>query len=202
MPNPATPKHPILQPLADRWSPRAFADKPVEPDKLKQLFEALRWAASSYNEQPWRFLLATKDQPEEYQRILSCLLEANQAWAKTAPVIGLTITSLNFLKNGKPNRCHEHDLGLAMGNLSAQAAALGLCVHQMAGVELDKVTKEFAVPEGFKPFSAFTIGYEGDPDQLPEQWMIDGDKAPRSRKPLGETVFTGSFGKASPLVSD
>jgi nitroreductase len=196
----AAAQHPILNVLARRWSPRAFSDRPIEPGKIAQLFEAVRWSASSFNEQPWRFIVATRDQREEYARVLSCLVEGNRGWAITAPLLGLTLLKKTFSRNGKPNRVALHDVGLAMGNLSAQATALELCVHQMAGIEMGRIASEFGVPDDFEPATGFAIGYLGDPDSLPEPWMRDAEKQPRDRRPLSEFVFTGRFGAPSPLV--
>ncbi len=198
---PADTEFPILDCLAHRWSPRAFADKAVEPDKLKQLFEAARWAASAFNEQPWRFVLATKDRPDDYARVLGCLVEANQSWAKHAPVLMINCVSELYAKNGKDNTCAEHDLGLAMGNLSAQATALGLVVHQMAGIDADKAKNDLNIPGGFKAFTGVALGYEGDPGQLDEGWQRDAETAPRERKPFGDFVFDGTFGEASKLFT-
>ncbi|MEM8494188.1 MAG: nitroreductase family protein [Planctomycetota bacterium] len=193
----AQTKYPILDCLADRWSPRAFAGRPVEREKLQALFEAARWAASAFNEQPWRFVVATKDQGDAYDRVLSCLVEANQAWAKAAPVLGITAVSQTFKKNGKDNRCAEHDLGLAMGNLSAQATALGLVVHQMAGIDQDAAMDKLNIPDGFHAFSAFSIGYAGDPEALPEGWMRDSETSLRDRNGFDEFVFGAVFGEAT-----
>lgn len=190
--------HPILPVLADRWSPRAFANKPVETEKLQQLFEAARWSASSFNEQPWRFIVATKDNEEEYARALGCLVEFNQSWAKTAPVLVLTAVRKTFSKNGKPNPCCEHDLGLAMGNLSAQATHLGLVIHQMAGVDRDKIRETYNIPEEFEPLTGTAIGYLGHPERIPEA-VQKGETAPRIRKPLSETVFAGGWEKPADL---
>src|SRR5690606_2421192 len=128
MDKPARTNYPIHDLLVKRWSPRAFSDRPVEPDKLRQLFEAARWAASSFNEQPWSFIVALKQDQAAFDKALSCLTEANQAWAKLAPVLVLTTVKRHFEKNGKANRVCEHDLGLAMGNLCVQATQLGLYV--------------------------------------------------------------------------
>lgn len=190
--------HPVLPVLADRWSPRAFADKPVEKEKLQQIFEAARWSASSYNEQPWRFIVATKENEAEYNRALSCLVEFNQSWAKTAPVLILALVSKKFVRNGKPNGCAEHDLGLAMGNLSAQATHLGLVLHQMAGIEKDKVRETYNVPEDFEPVTGTALGYLGDPERIPEQ-MRPMENGPRIRKPLSETVFAVDWEKPADL---
>src|SRR5262249_24197399 len=127
----ATPDHPIHEILARRWSPYAFADRPVSKADLLSLFEAARWAPSSYNEQPWSYIVATRDEPAEFERVLSCLVEGNQAWAKAAPVLAIGCTKLVFALNGKPNAAAVHDLGVAAGNLCAEATARGLYVHQM-----------------------------------------------------------------------
>jgi nitroreductase len=196
----ANTQFPILDALAERWSPRSFADRPVEPEQIGALFEAARWAASSYNEQPWRFILASKDDPPGYDKLLGCLVEANQQWARTAPLIGLTVAQQAFSKNDKPNRCCEHDIGLAMGNLSIQATALGLCVHQMAGIDQDQARAVYDIPDGYHAFSGFAVGYEGEPDALPEDWMRQAETAPRDRKPFDEFVFGDTFGTPSGLI--
>ena len=195
----ADTQHPVLDVIRRRWSPRAFSDRPVEPQKIRRLFEAARWAASSFNEQPWRFILATSDQPERRERVLGCMVETNQKWAKGAPVLGLTCISTAFAKNGKTNRVAFHDLGLAMGNLSLQATDMGLFVHQMAGVDQDAIRREFDVPEGFEPQTGFAIGYPGDPASLPEDWMREAEQAPRDRLPFDEFVFGDRFGQPSGL---
>src|SRR5262249_58476614 len=116
-PKEASPDHPIHELLTKRWSPYGFGDRPVSRDDLRSLFEAARWAPSSYNEQPWTYIVATRDSPAEFERVLSCLAEGNQGWAKAAPVLALGCTSLKFSKNGKPNAAAIHDLGLAAANL-------------------------------------------------------------------------------------
>src|SRR5580698_3906498 len=140
----ATTSAPIHSLIAERWSPRAFASRPVGAEKLRSLFEAARWAASSYNGQPWYFIVGTKDHPEDYQRILDCFVEFNQSWAKNAPVIALSIARLAF-EDGRPNHHALHDLGQASASLALQATALGLQVHQMAGIIPDKAREIFAI---------------------------------------------------------
>ncbi len=200
MQKPAETQYPVIDVIRDRWSPRAFADKPVEREKLGSLFEAARWAASAFNEQPWRFIVATKDDPAEYDKALGCLVEANQAWAKHAHVLVLTVISTTFKKNGNDNRVAQHDLGLAAAHLTLQATALGLATHQMAGVDLEKVRETFAVPDGYEPQTAIAIGYPGEPDNLPEGWARDAETAPRSRNDFVAFVFTGKFGDATGLL--
>ncbi|MGH7819518.1 MAG: nitroreductase family protein, partial [Candidatus Binatia bacterium] len=189
----ATTDHPILEILAERWSPYAFADRPVSADDLRSLFEAARWAPSSYNEQPWSYVVARRDNPAEFERLLSCLVEGNQAWAKSVPVLALGIVSHKFARNGKENRAAVHDLGLAAGNLLTEATARGLAVHQMIGIVPERARELYAIPEGHEAWTGIAIGYAGDSTALPEP-LKQRDFAPRTRKPLAEFVFTGKWG--------
>src|SRR5437763_6149166 len=115
----AVTEYPILELLAERWSPRAFSDRKVEPEKLRSMLEAARWAASCFGDQPWRFVIATRDDQEGFEKLASCLLPGN-AWAKSAPVLMLSVAATKFAHNGSPNRFGPHDVGLAMGNFTAQ----------------------------------------------------------------------------------
>ena len=200
MEKPAETQYPVLEVIKRRWSPRAFSDRPIEAQKIKRLFEATRWAASSFNEQPWRFIVATKDQADEYEKVLSCLVDKNQQWAQSAPLLGLTLAKKTFTRGGKPNRVYVHDVGLAMGNFTLQAMAMDLFVHQMAGIHQDKVTETFAVPDDFEPVAAFAVGYAGEPNQLPEDWMREAEQSPRTRSAFSDFIFTGQFGQPSPLT--
>ena len=195
----ATPHHDILDAIQHRWSPRAFSDRLVEEDKLKSLLEAARWSASSYNEQPWRFVVATKANPEAYERLLGCLNENNQAWARTAPALMLSFAKKTFSQGDKANRHAWHDVGLAMGNLLVQATALGLYAHQMAGILPDQIRESYHVPDDFEPVAGTALGYLGDPSVLSEG-LQEKERAPRSRRPLSETVFDGVWGEAADLV--
>ena len=195
----ATPNHPIHELIARRWSPYAFSDRPVSDDDIVSLFEAARWAASSYNEQPWSYIVATKANPEEFQRWLSCLVEGNQVWAKAAPVLGLGCTSLRFARNNTPTPAAVHDLGLASATLTLEATARGLFVHQMSGILPDRAREVCQIPDGVQPTTGLAIGYVADPDSLPETYR-ERDLASRQRKDLGEFVFGGNWGAASPLV--
>lgn len=195
----AETRYPIHELLRERWSPRAFADRMVEPEKLRSLLEAARWAPSSFNEQPWSFIVATKEHPGEYERLLSCLVEGNVRWAQHAPVLMLSVAKLAFERNGKPNRHAFHDVGLAVENLVIQATVLGLAVHQMAGFHVDKARELFSIPDGHEPVAALVLGFPGDPAGLPED-LRERELAPRIRKPLESFVFTGQWGQPSPLV--
>jgi nitroreductase len=195
----AVTDHPVHDLIAARWSPYAFVDRPVAKEDLLSLFEAARWAASSFNEQPWSYLVATRDEPEEYARLLSCLVEGNQAWAKAAPVLALGCTSLNFVRNGQPNAAAVHDLGLASANLVLEATARGLAVHQMIGILPDRARQLYAIPDGVQPLTGLAVGYAGDPAALPEH-LRPRDAARRPRKPLSAFVFAGKWGTASPVA--
>ncbi len=188
--------HPVHELIAKRWSPYGYADRTVSGEDLRSLFEAARWAASSYNEQPWRYIVATKDDPQEFERVLSCLVEGNQGWAKSAPVLALGCVNLNFTRNGKPNAAAIHDLGLAAGNLTFEATARGLVVHQMIGILPDRAREIYGIPEGSQAVTALAIGYAADPGDLPEP-LKERDLAPRSRNPLGELVFGGKWGESA-----
>ncbi len=191
--------HDVLDLIAQRWSPRAFADRPVELEKLRQILEAARWAASSYNEQPWRYLVATKDNPDAYERLLGCLGPRNQKWAQTAPVLMLSFYKAAFSRNGKPNRCAQHDLGAASAQLTMQATALDLYVHQMAGIDRDAIRETYEVPDDFAPMAALAVGYLGDPSRIPETFH-KGERSPRTRRPLSETVFGETWGEAAEVM--
>ena len=195
----AHPDHPVHELIARRWSPYAFADRPVSDDDLRSLFEAARWAASSYNEQPWAYVVATKTDRDAFERLLSCLVEGNQGWAAAAPVLALGCTNLRFARNGKPNAAAVHDLGLASATLTLEATARGLVVHQMIGILPDKARELYRIPEGVQPVTGLAIGYAADSNTLPEKYR-ERDLAPRSRKPLNEFVFGGEWGAASSIT--
>jgi nitroreductase len=190
---------PIHELIRRRWSPRAFLELPVEPDKLLSLFEAARWAASSNNEQPWAFLVATPEDSKNYGEMLGVLVEFNRAWASKAPVLILTLAHTKFQKDGKLNRHAFYDLGQAAANLSLQATALGLTAHQMAGFNVEAARERFAVPEGWEPVSVIALGYAGDPDSLTEN-LREREIARRQRKPLGTFVFSGAWGDPAPFI--
>ncbi len=150
MDKPADNTYPVHELIKKRWSPRAFAERPVERDKLLSLFEAARWAPSSLKAQPWSFILATKDDEEEFNRLLGCLPEKNRQWARAAPVLILSVAHL-YLQTGKPDRLAYYGVGLAVENLVIQATVLGLYVHQAGGINERGVEKAFNIPEGYAP---------------------------------------------------
>jgi nitroreductase len=200
MQKPAPTEVPVHDLIRNRWSPRAFADKPIPPEVLRSLFEAARWAPSSNNEQPWAYIVATRDDKENFEKMLSVLVEFNAIWAKSAPVLALAIAELAFAKNNAPNRNAQYDTGAATALLSVEATARGLAVHQMAGFDPQKGRQVFEIPAGWEPIAAIAIGYPGDPESLPQP-LRDRELAPRIRKPLSEFVMTGRWGHTSPFIS-
>lgn len=192
-------RYPIHDLLRQRWSPIAFSEKLVEQELLRSVLEAARWAASSFNEQPWSFIIATKDNQEEFSRLLSCLAEGNQQWAQNAPVLMIAVAKLHFERNGVENRHAFHDVGAALANLAIQATANGLRTHQMAGFDVPKTKETYSIPEGYEPVEAVALGYVGNPQALSEK-LQQRELAPRSRKPLEEFVFSGNWNQTSPLV--
>lgn len=199
MEKPAETQYPIHELLARRWSPRVFADRTIAPENLRSLLEAARWAPSSFNEQPWSFIVATKDDPAEYQRLLHCLVEFNQGWAQTAPVLLISVAHLQFGRNGKANRHAFHDVGLASQNLVIEAIARGIFTHGMAGFDVEKTRATYGIPETHVPVAAWALGYAGDPATLDPQ-LHEREVEPRERKPLTDFVFGGKWGAAAPVL--
>lgn len=200
MQNPAKTDHPVHELIRNRWSPRAFSDKLISPETLRSLFEAARWAPSSSNEQPWTFIVGTKDDPENHAKVLSTLVEFNQAWAKHAPVLVIAVSEMEFARNKTPNRNAFYDTGAAVAHLTAEATSRGLFVHQMAGFDPHKAVEVFHIPKGWEPIAAFAIGYPGDPNSLPEK-LRERELAPRSRKPISEFVMSGEWGHSAPFLT-
>jgi nitroreductase len=190
---------PVHELIRNRWSPRAFAEKPVAGEILRALFEAARWAPSSNNEQPWAYLVAAKDDTENFAKMLGVLVEFNASWAKHAPVLALSVAHLKTQRDGKPNRVALHDVGSATAQLTFEANSRGLLVHQMAGFDAEKARQIFAIPPDWEPLAAMALGYPGDPASLPEK-LREREVAPRMRKPLGEFVMSGGWGHTAPFV--
>ena len=179
----------VLPIFHSRWSPRSFSDREVSPADLHRVFDAARWAASSYNEQPWRFLVGTRNSPA-YKKIHDSLMPFNQAWAGMAPVLILGVAKTRFSHNDSPNRVALYDLGAAASYLTLQAAALGLATHQMGGFDENAARKAFEVPETYIFGAVIALGYQGEPAALPSDQMLVQETAPRARKPLKDFVFS------------
>jgi nitroreductase len=185
-------EYPVIEPIAKRWSPRAFSSKPIDQHTLNTLFEAARWSASSYNEQPWRFIVASKEHNHHYQKMLTVANEWNQKWASLAPVLILTIAKTHFSHNQKPNKHAWYDLGAAVTSLSLEATKHNIFVHQMAGINPDYAKESFGIPEGYEVVSLLAVGYLGQIKDLPEEFH-KGETRERTRKALNEIVFYENF---------
>jgi len=182
--------------IAERRSPYAFSSRTVEPEILASLMEAARWAPSSMNEQPWSFIIATKENKSDFERLLGCLIEYNVQWAQHAPVLLLSTARLTFESTGEPNRHAFYDVGQAIANLTFQAMASGLVVHQMAGFDVEKTRKEFSIPPDHEPVAVVATGYPGSLASLSEKLRKKGS-SPRKRKPLSSFVFEGGWGHSA-----
>jgi len=200
MQKPAPSDFPVHELIRERWSPRAFADKPVPRDVLRSIFEAARWAPSSNNEQPWAYIVASRDDNASFEKTLSVLVEFNANWARGAPVLAIAVARLTFAKNNVPNRNAQYDTGAATALLSVEATARGLAVHQMAGFDPEKARHVFGIPAGWEAIAAIAIGYPGDPASLPQP-LKDREMAPRTRKPINEFVMAGHWGHTAPFAA-
>lgn len=185
--------HPIQNLLTVRWSPYLFSEAPVPDADLRSLFEAARWAPSSYNEQPWRFILGVRGRGDTHQGILDCLVKPNQRWARQVPVLALGTVVKTLSTSGEPNRAAVHDLGLAVGHLLVEATARRLSVHQMIGFDPEAARARFAIPEHAEAVTAIAIGY-ADHSGLGDAELAERDARPRSRRPVSEFVFSEGFG--------
>lgn len=186
--------HPIHELLGQRWSPYVFdAQRDVSKADLNSLFEAVRWTMSSYNAQPWRYIVGVRGSSHDiWERILDVLLEGNQPWANQAPVLALGLAERNFDYNGQPNKAAVHDLGAASASLTFEATSRGLVVHQMIGIEPDKARKVFSLPESIEPFTGLAIGYAGIPTSVDDEFS-QRDSRKRERKSLDEIIVQGGW---------
>ncbi len=183
--------HPLIR---DRWSPRAMdAGKPVSRDDLISVLEAGRWTASSNNVQPWRFIVATADQPDAFAKALEGFNVRNQRWAKLAPVL-VIVLARKVNDEGAANGAAHYDTGAAVAQMVLQATALGLSVHQAGGIEKDKIRASYNVPEDTDIMVAFSLGYQADASVLPDD-LAAREITPRARKSLSDIVFTGAYGE-------
>jgi len=171
----------VLDLLKERFSPYAFTDKQLSEKDLLTLFEAAGKAASAFNEQPWRFVYALKQDEEEFKNIHACLVEGNQSWTANVAALVITVVSKNYAKNGTKNTVRKHDLGLAVGNLSVQAQAMGIHLHQMAGIIPQNAIDKLNIPEGYEPVTAIALGY------------YEGDSEVKDKKALNEIAFKGTW---------
>jgi nitroreductase len=185
----------VIDSILKRHSPRSFDNKNVESNKIELLFEAARWAPSAFNNQPWRFFVAIKNENQEfYNNALNCLVDFNKSWAQTAPVLILTTVKTTFDHNNEFNKYAFHDLGLAIGNMLNQATEMDLYMHQMAGVKFDKFKELLNLSENIEPVSIIALGYLGKIDDLPVEVQKVEIEKKRVRKSIDEIL------KFSPLI--
>ena len=182
--------YPIDSLFLDRWSPRAMSAEPITEAELFTLFEAARWAPSSFNNQPWRILYARRDTPQ-WPLFFDLLVEFNQTWAKNAAALVVFISKTTFDHNGEPAATHSFDTGAAWGNLALQGALQRLVVHGMQGFDYDKARTALNIPEGFKVEAMAVIGKPGRAEDLPEK--LKQRETPSDRRKLNETVFEGPY---------
>lgn len=185
--------HPVIK---KRWSPRAFTGEKVDPDKLQRIFEAARWAPSSFNEQPWRFIVGIKGD-DTWDKLYDCLVEFNQKWAVNAQVLVLAIGNTVSSK-GDTNKVYEYDVGQSMAYVTFQLVTEGLSAHQMGGFSKEKAVEHFSIPGDHQPLVMMAIGYQDSPESLPGNFA-EMERAPRERKPMDELVFSGRFGEPAGL---
>lgn len=182
--------HDILELILRRWSPRAMTGEPVSESQLMQLFEAARWAPSTYNEQEWRFLYAHRE-TSDWSRFLELLVLPNQAWCQHAGVLIVTLSRKTFVRNENPNPVHSLDTGMAVQNLHLQATAMDLVAHSMSGFDREKARQELKVPEEFAIECMTAVGHPGDPANLPKE--LQEREIPSGRKPIREIAAVGQF---------
>ncbi|SET81106.1 nitroreductase family protein [Hymenobacter actinosclerus] len=182
---------PVLDVIRNRWSPRAFADRPVSEETLQQVFEAAAWAPSAMNEQPWRYIYAHRTDEAAFQQLFDCLVPGNQLWARHAPVLVLALMKTEYA-NGKPNTTAMHDLGMANSHLILEATALGVHGHFMGGFDADKARATFGLPTNLEPVVMLSLGYLGRAEQL-EEPFLSREQAPRQRHPVAAFAFSGQL---------
>lgn len=185
-------EYPVADIIEKRRSRRAYAAQPIEPEKIKSLFEAARWAPSSMNEQPWAYIYATKDQADLWNKLLDLLNESNRVWAQHAPLLILSLSRKAHLRNGANNALARYDTGSANALLSIQATQVGLNVHQMGGYDRQKAIDSLHIPEAYEPIVVMAIGYPGDPESLSENLKLR-EEAPRERYTQEFFVMNKSF---------
>jgi nitroreductase len=171
----------VLNLIKERFSPYEFTDKELTQQETEVLFEAAGRAASAFNEQPWRFIYALRQDEDEFKNIYDCLVEGNQGWTEKVSALVITLVRNNFEKNEQINSVAKHDLGLAVGNLSVQAAHMGIHLHQMAGIIPQNVIDKLNVPEGFEPVTAIALGF------------YEGESTIKERKQVNKIAFKGTM---------
>lgn len=193
----ARPDHEILDVIRQRWSPRAFdPTREVSRSDLRRLFEAARWAPSSFNEQPWRFVVADRQRsPAAFAAVNASLVPANRLWSAEVPVLVLVAVRTTLERDDALNSHAWYDAGQAVAFLALQATATGLAVRQVQGFDRDEARRACEVPAPFEPALILAIGYAGDPDALTVDKHRAAERAPRERRSIEEFVFEGAWGR-------
>lgn len=183
----------ILSLISDRYSPMAFSEKVPSNKDMESIFSAAIHAPSAFNEQPWRFVYASKEDIGSYNDFFNCLVDANKIWAVNAPVLALSIAKKTLSLNGKANPYAMYDAGMAVGNILVQAMSLGIFIHQMGGYDKEMARTNLGIPDDFEPIAMMALGYQGDPSKLPAELQQRATKR-SSRKNIEEVVYYGRFG--------
>ena len=186
------PEHEIIPIFVDRWSPRSMTGEEISDEQLMSLFEAARWAPSSYNNQPWRFIYAKRN-TEHWNRLFNLMVEFNQSWTKNAAVLVVVISHKNFEHNNNPSVTHSFDTGAAWENIALQAASMGLVTHGMQGFDYEKAKKELEIPEDYSIEAMIAIGKRGKKEDLPKE--LQEREIPSARKFLKDIIMEGKFSK-------
>ncbi len=188
-----------INPLSKiRWSPRAFADRPVEKEKLQSIFEAARWSPSGGNQQPWRFIVGIKPDAT-WKKIFECLDDGNKEWGYLPPVLIITVGKVMLESGRAENGSFRYDTGQSAAHLTFEATSRGLFVHQMGGILPEQAIERFEIPEGYQPLTAIAIGYMGEPELLKGR-NYEREFEKRTRKELSEFVFSGKFGNPADFI--
>jgi len=182
--------HPIDPIFLERWSPRAMSGETLSEQEIQTLFEAARWAPSTYNVQEWRFCYARCDGPY-WRSLFDLLVEGNQVWCARAGLLGVVLSQTVFPRNGKPNPVHVFDSGLAYMSLALQGARMGLVVHAMAGFDREAARNVLDIPEDFSVNAMFAVGRPGDPTALPDD--LRDMETPSERRPVSQSICEGPF---------
>jgi nitroreductase len=190
------PNYPIAPLIVDRWSPRSMTGEALTDEELFPLFEAARWAPSSYNSQPWRFIVARRQNREEFDRFFGLLTPGNQVWANNASVLAVVTSATRFEFNGKPSITHTFDAGAAWANMALEATRRELVAHGMEGFDYARAKTELSIPDDFDVNAMIAIGRRAPAENLPEKYRAM--EHPSSRRPLKEIVFEAAFGRPVP----
>lgn len=187
--------------ITKRFSPRAFSERTIDSSIINDLFEAARWAPSSRNEQPWRFIEVTRDDQESFDRMLSVMNESNRIWAENAPLLVLAAAKTDHEFNGYPNRYAFYDTSHAVANFTMQAMTEDIYVHQIGGFNAELARTLFELPDNFEPVIILAAGYRGDVSSLPEHLQVR-ELAQRRRKELSEIVYSGKFARPAMFLNE